>query len=72
MDILATMAKTKDTSAAKLGKKGGLARAKKLSKEELSEQGRKAVRARWEKWRKEHPTKATNRSDKSEPERKAK
>lgn len=34
------------------GKKGGKARAQKLSKEELSEQGRKAVNARWEKAKK--------------------
>jgi hypothetical protein len=33
------------------GKKGGPARAKKLSTEELSEQGRKAVMARWAKYR---------------------
>jgi hypothetical protein len=31
------------------GKKGGKARAAKLTKEELSEQGRKAARARWAK-----------------------
>ena len=37
---------------AKLGaSKGGRARAAKLSKEELSEQGRKAVTARWAKAR---------------------
>jgi len=51
------MAKTKDPAAANLGKKGGLARAKKLSRQELSQQGRKAVLARWEKWRKENPDK---------------
>jgi len=33
------------------GKKGGKARAQKLSKKELSEQGRKAVEARWAKAR---------------------
>jgi hypothetical protein len=52
------VAKRKDPAAASLGKKGGLARAKKLSQQELSEQGRNAVLARWEYWRKENPTKA--------------
>ena len=33
------------------GKKGGPARAAKLSKKELSEQGRAAVQARWAKYR---------------------
>jgi hypothetical protein len=32
------------------GKKGGPARAASLSKEELSESGRKAVMARWKKY----------------------
>jgi hypothetical protein len=41
------MAKKKDPAAVALGKKGGKARAKKLTPEELSEQGRKAVAARW-------------------------
>jgi hypothetical protein len=35
------------------GKKGGPARAAALSKEELSEQGRKAVMARWAKAKKQ-------------------
>ncbi|HEV3329899.1 MAG TPA: hypothetical protein VG096_02890 [Bryobacteraceae bacterium] len=39
----------KDSAAVKLGRKGGLARARKLSKEELSEQGRAAVKERWNK-----------------------
>jgi hypothetical protein len=50
--------KGKDAAAASLGKRGGLARARKLSPRELSEQGRKAVLARWEKWKKENPAKA--------------
>jgi hypothetical protein len=41
----------KNPSAVKLGRLGGKARAKKLTKEELSEQGRKAVQARWAKAR---------------------
>jgi hypothetical protein len=57
MYILTGMAKTKDPAAANLGKKGGLARAKKLTRQELSQQGRNAVLARWEKWRKENPEK---------------
>jgi len=42
---------TKNPAAVALGRKGGLARKKKLSKEELSDQGRKAVLARWQKKR---------------------
>jgi hypothetical protein len=41
------MAKKKDPAAVKLGRKGGLARAKKLTKERQSEIGRNAVMARW-------------------------
>jgi len=37
----------KNPHAVALGKKGGKARAAKLTKQELSEQGRKAVLARW-------------------------
>jgi hypothetical protein len=37
----------KNPHAAALGRKGGKARAAKLTKQELSEQGRKAVQARW-------------------------
>lgn len=51
------MAKRKNAAAVALGRKGGLkggkARAEKLSPEELSEQGRKAVEARWAKYRAE-------------------
>ena len=39
----------KNPHAVALGRKGGKARAARLSKEELSQQGRKAVRARWAK-----------------------
>ena len=39
----------KNPAAVSLGRRGGKARAEKLSKEELSEQGRKAVNARWAK-----------------------
>jgi hypothetical protein len=41
--------KRKNEAAVQLGRKGGKARAKNLSPEELSEQGRKAVEARWKK-----------------------
>jgi len=37
----------KNPHAVALGRKGGKARAAKLTKEELSQQGRKAVMARW-------------------------
>lgn len=46
--------KKKNPDAVALGRKGGLkggkARAEKLSQEELSEQGRNAVMARWTKY----------------------
>jgi hypothetical protein len=41
--------KRKDPAAVALGKKGGKARKEKLTAEQLSEQGRKAVLARWAK-----------------------
>ena len=44
--------KKKNPAAVKLGRKGGKKRAENLSAEQLSEQGRKAVIARWEKARK--------------------
>lgn len=51
------MVKRKNPAAVALGrkggKKGGKARAEKLSAEELSEQGRYAVQARWAKYREE-------------------
>jgi len=37
----------KDQAAVKLGRKGGKARAKKMTPEERSEGARKAARARW-------------------------
>jgi hypothetical protein len=46
---MATKKTRKDPAAVALGRKGGFARKKKLTKEELSEQGRKAVEARWAK-----------------------
>jgi hypothetical protein len=39
----------------KLGRKGGKARAKKLTPEERSASARKAVQARWARKKKEHP-----------------
>lgn len=49
------MAKRKNPHAVALGRKGGQkggkARAAKLTPEERSEAARKAVRARWERWR---------------------
>jgi hypothetical protein len=46
--------KKKNAAAVALGRKGGLkggkARAEKLSAEELSEQGRNAVKARWARY----------------------
>jgi cytochrome c-type biogenesis protein CcmH/NrfG len=40
---------TKNPAAVALGRKGGHARAQKLTPEQRSESARKAVRARWEK-----------------------
>jgi hypothetical protein len=40
---------TKNPAAVALGRRGGKARAKKLSKRRQSEIGRKAARARWKK-----------------------
>jgi len=45
--------KRKNPAAVALGKKGGKARAKKLTAKELSEQGRKAILARWQKQKEE-------------------
>jgi len=45
------VAKKKNPAAVALGRKGGKTRARKLTKEELSEQGRKAIQARWERYR---------------------
>jgi hypothetical protein len=46
------MAKRKNPNAVALGKKGGKARAERMSPEERSESARKAVVARWEKVKK--------------------
>jgi hypothetical protein len=43
------MARQKDPNAAALGKKGGKARAKRLSAEERREAARKAAQARWQR-----------------------
>ena len=48
----ADMGTKKNPHAVALGKKGGKARAAKLSAEELSKQGRRAVLARWAKTKK--------------------
>jgi hypothetical protein len=44
--------KRKNPAAVALGRRGGKKRAENLSPEELSEQGRRAVAARWEKAKK--------------------
>ena len=46
---LGIMEKEKDPAAVSLGRRGGLAKARKLTKEQLSEVNRKAVQARWAK-----------------------
>jgi hypothetical protein len=43
------MKKPKNPAAVELGRRGGKARARKLSKTELSEQGKRAISARWAK-----------------------
>jgi len=43
------MARKKNPAAVSLGRKGGKKRAENLTAEQLSEQGRKAVEARWAK-----------------------
>jgi hypothetical protein len=43
------MNKAKNPAAVELGRRGGKARGRKLSKKELSEQARRAVNARWAK-----------------------
>jgi hypothetical protein len=42
----------KESAAVTLGRRGGLARAKKLSKKKQSQIGKKAARTRWRKARK--------------------
>lgn len=46
------MAKKKNPAAVALGRRGGKKRAETLTAEELSQQGRKAVQARWAKAKK--------------------
>ncbi len=50
--MLSAAMKDKLPEAVRLGHRGGLARAKKLSKKRQSEIGRKAARARWKKAKK--------------------
>ncbi len=61
------MAKKKNAAAVALGRKGGLkggkARAEKLSAEELSEQGRNAVMARWAKYYAERKERSDDSND---------
>jgi hypothetical protein len=52
---LPIMGTKKNPHAVALGRKGGKARAANLTKEELSEQGRKAVMARWARNKKKWP-----------------
>ncbi len=46
------MKKRKDAAAVKLGRRGGKARVRNMTLEQLSEAGRKAVKARWAKAKK--------------------
>jgi hypothetical protein len=48
-------AETCNPAAVELGRLGGKARAAKLSKKELSEQGRKAAETRWSREKKRPP-----------------
>jgi hypothetical protein len=47
------MAKHKNAAAAALGRKGGKATASRRTKQERSEAARKAINARWAKYREE-------------------
>jgi hypothetical protein len=51
-----TMKKEKDPNAVALGRKGGKARLQKMTPEQRSDIARKAVRARWEKAKKQKPS----------------
>jgi hypothetical protein len=53
----------KNPAAQALGRRGGKARAASLSPEELSEQGRKAIDARWEQYYRDHPEKLKARKE---------
>ena len=46
-----------------MGRRGGKARAASLSPEELSEQARKAIDARWEQYYRDHPEKLKARKE---------
>lgn len=50
------MTKKKNPAAMALGKKGGTQRAKNLTAEELSAQGRKAILTRWKNHKKKKET----------------
>jgi hypothetical protein len=56
---------SKDPAAQALGRKGGKARAKNLTESELSEQGRAAVNARWERYRQAKETQAAPKTGKT-------
>jgi len=47
--------KTKNPAAVALGRRGGANSRKYIGKDEASELARKAIDARWEKWRAENP-----------------
>jgi hypothetical protein len=53
----------KNPAAQALGRRGGKARAASLSPEELSEQARKAIDARWEQYYRAHPDKLKARQE---------
>jgi len=48
-----------------MGRRGGKARARALGRKKLSEQGRKAARARWDKWRAAKKRRARGARDES-------
>lgn len=49
MEFMAATNEPTLIDVAEIGRKGGMARAKKMTKEQRSESARKAVTARWEK-----------------------
>jgi hypothetical protein len=53
----------KNPAAQALGRRGGKARAASLSPEELSEEARKAIEARWEQYYRDHPEKLKARQE---------
>ncbi len=52
----------KDPAAVRLGRKGGQARARRMTKEERSEASRKAALARWAKAKKEKDSEAMRKA----------